>query len=47
MATLKIRINTRPIIMTTEETERAQRANFALTTYSNYIKAWVESFEEY
>ena len=47
MANLETSMNTRPIIMTTEEAERAQKANIALTTYSNYIKGWVESFERY
>ncbi len=47
MANLETSMNTRPIIMTTEEAERAQKANIALTTYSNYIKGWVESFEGY
>lgn len=31
----------------TEESERAQKANIALATYSNYIKGWIESFEEH
>jgi hypothetical protein len=36
---------TQNIIKTTEEAERAQKAAIVLRTYSNYVRAWVVSFQ--